>query len=87
MSRSSNRKEPVLNVNDYSARHYPPENSQRPDSSDPKSKESQFLNEFRAALKYLDARYSDMKPETKGKIAYAHAAIVKLVSLLEKCKA
>ena len=34
MSRSSNRKEPVLNVNDYSARHYPPENSQRPDSSD-----------------------------------------------------
>ena len=34
MSPSSNRKEPVLNVNDYSARHYPPENSQRPDSSD-----------------------------------------------------
>ncbi len=33
-----------------------------------------ILNEFRAALKYLDARYSDMKPETKGKIAYAHAA-------------
>ena len=34
MSPSSNRREPVLNVNDYSARYYPPGNSQRPDSSD-----------------------------------------------------
>ena len=34
MTLSSNRKEPVLNVNYYFVRRYPPPNSQRPDSSE-----------------------------------------------------
>ena len=36
MSPSSNRKEPILNVNDYPTRHYPLKISQRPDGLLPK---------------------------------------------------
>ena len=50
MNRSSNRKDPILNVNCYFARRYASPNSQRPDSSVITNK-----NKVKTYKKYGDA--------------------------------